>query len=587
MSFTSMSSPQQPDNPTNEQRHSLARYALDQIGRLEDFPFIRGLTSPPGDITSIARPGELKGCKIGIIGGGLAGMAAAFELKKLGCDITVFDANDQWLGGRVHTYYFDHEKKYYAEFGAARIPVTHETTWHYINLFRLNTSPFIQVNENALIYLRDSRARNDPQGRSVQKYIYPKYALNEWEKRTPWQELVCYGFERPLLNASPAVRSEILQVLKAYSPQILYWDDRDIRKILETSRLSREAISLISNFLPLAGQNLYHSYLDYVQELYTADLAFLYQIQGGFANLPLAFYKAILSKNPGGSYGRIPAACLGRVAWMGGTQVTGIFMDGNDGKPVLDYKCVKVHNSMREKFDYVICAIPFSTLRTVDIRPLFSSLKMQAIKEVNYIPAQKTALFCNRRFWEEGGPHEQTIGGISYTDLPITQIWYPSEHVRYCNKRTDMIKNSSPLNSLHFKRANTRQFVEVPGVLTVYSFNLDATRLANMNIHERFQEIKKEIEMVHGLPKGYLDSIVTDFKTLNWNTEPWFRGALCLYSPEQKRLFSYASAWPEYNYRVFFAGEHISAKHRWMQGALKSGMEAANALALAYKSFWR
>jgi monoamine oxidase len=50
-------------------------------------------------------------------------------------------------------------------------------------------------------------------------------------------------------------------------------------------------------------------------------------------------------------------------------------------------------------------------------------------------------------------------------------------------------------------------------------------------------------------------------------------------TPEQKRLFSYACTQPEYDGRVFFAGEHISAKHRWMQGALKSGMEAANALA--------
>jgi monoamine oxidase len=104
-----------------------------------------------------------------------------------------------------------------------------------------------------------------------------------------------------------------------------------------------------------------------------------------------------------------------------------------------------------------------------------------------------------------------------------------------------------------------------------------------MNENDRLQEIKREIEMVHGLPQGYLDGIVTDNITINWNEEPWFRGALCMYTPEQKRLFSVASANPEYNNRVFFAGEHVSAKHRWMQGALKSGMEAANELAGAFK----
>jgi monoamine oxidase len=38
---------------------------------------------------------------------------------------------------------------------------------------------------------------------------------------------------------------------------------------------------------------------------------------------------------------------------------------------------------------------------------------------------------------------------------------------------------------------------------------------------------------------------------------------------------------PEYGGRVFFAGEHISALHRWMQGALQTGMQAACDLAKA------
>ena len=75
-----------------------------------------------------------------------------------------------------------------------------------------------------------------------------------------------------------------------------------------------------------------------------------------------------------------------------------------------------------------------------------------------------------------------------------------------------------------------------------------------------------------------LDSIVTTFKTQNWNTDPLFRGAFCYLTPEQKKIFSWPMTLPEYNNRVFFAGEHISAIHRWQQGALHSGMEAANAL---------
>ncbi|MCX7772816.1 MAG: FAD-dependent oxidoreductase, partial [Clostridia bacterium] len=104
-------------------------------------------------------------------------------------------------------------------------------------------------------------------------------------------------------------------------------------------------------------------------------------------------------------------------------------------------------------------------------------------------------------------------------------------------------------------------------------------RLGNMAPEIRYEEVKREVEEVHGLPKGYLNSIAVDFKTINWNNEPWIRGALPFYTPQQKSLFSYGMALPEYDGRVFMAGDHISAVHRWMQGALQSGMIAANQLA--------
>ena len=42
-------------------------------------------------------------------------------------------------------------------------------------------------------------------------------------------------------------------------------------------------------------------------------------------------------------------------------------------------------------------------------------------------------------------------------------------------------------------------------------------------------------------------------------------------------------ALPEYDNKVFMAGDHISAVHRWMQGALQSGMIAANQLAIEFR----
>lgn len=549
----------QPNNPTDAQRDAMGKAALSVKGWPEDFEYIKYLFSPPREITTLAVPGQLKGKRVGIIGGGLAGLAAAFELKKVGFDITIFDALKDRLGGRIYTYYFDEDKKYYGEFGAMRIPVMHETVWNYINLFNLNTQKFVQRNENAFIYLKNVRVRNDPGGRNVMQHIYPKYDLYPWERSVPWQQLAYQGIDSHLLPATTEERGEILQVKPYYNQKILYWDSNNSRQMIQSSQLGNNAINLISNFYPLMGQNLYSSYLDYIQEEYTADISYLYEIQGGMVKLPQAFYDAILDKNQS-AYNGIPPQLLGNVQFKAGHSVTGIHRNTDNGKVILGYKYNSGEETF-ESFDYVICAIPFSTLRTVHIEPLFSILKMQAIREVNYIPAQKTIFLCNKRFWEYGEPQERILGGASYTDLPISQIYYPSPR---------------PVDTLN----------EAGVLIASYNFNLETTRLAQMSDNARFKEIKHEIEMVQGLPMGFLDPIVTQGVTFNWNNDPMFRGALCFYAPEQRRLFSYASVTPEYDGKIFFAGEHTSGKHRWMQGALKSGMDAANNLTIACLNNW-
>ncbi len=551
--------PVNPPNPTDSQRHKMLRYSLMQAGRIEDYENIVGLLSPPPDITYYASPGELRGIRIGVIGGGLAGLSTAFELRKLGANITIFDALEDRIGGRVYTYYFDKDKKYYGEMGPIRVPVSHETTWYYINKFKLDTNPFVQTNPNAFVYVHNTRVRNDPEGKNITEKIYPKYNLAEWERNTPWPELNDYAVNYPLSKLPPQIRAETLKILPGYSPQYSRLISLNYRQVLEMSGLSQDAISLVSSIDPLTGSILYMSYAEILQEIYPLDFSVVYEISGGMSNLPLAFYKSLMSDHPA-EYGNIPDHCLGEVAFKGGHFVNGIYKSDDSNKVILRYRNNKVPQDITEIFDYVICAIPFSTLREVEIKPLFSNRKMQAIKEFNYIDAQRTIFLCNRRFWEEDNEHGRIIGGISSTDLPIQLTVYPSDHALY----KDPAKPSP----------------DEPGVLVAsYSTTLDGTRLGSINEQRRTELIKRNIEAVHGLSEGYLDSVVIAYKTVHWSAEQWFRGAFAITLPEQKNIFSYNILMPEYNKRIFFAGEHASAKHAWMQGALYSGKLAANMLA--------
>jgi len=556
--------PVQPDNPSDSERYFLTYHALKEKGRPEDLNYIMKLMQPPPDITNYAKPGQFKGIKVGIIGGGLAGLSSAFELLKLGFDITLYEALDDRIGGRVYTIYFDKSNNLYGEFGPMRIPVSHETVWHYINLFGLPTRTFLQVDNNAFIYMRNCRVRNDPGGVGVMKYIYPKYELYPWERTTSWQRLYYTGTESPLFMAPPEVRAEILQVKASYNEKTLLFSNVDNLKMMTSMGLSQGAVSILSNLSTLLSGNLYNSYIDFIQEGYPADLSYLYEIPGGMARLVDAFWRSLTNVDILSRYSKVNANCLGNFTFKQGCWVDGINFDRSSNKIRLSYEITKTGVRVNEAFDYIVCAIPFSSLRNVHIDPLFSGIKMRAIKEVNYITAQKTVLLCKERFWERAG----IVGGGSYTDLPTTSIWYPSDHLKYIG--TSCCAGKLPYNQ--------------PGVITgSYSIGMDATRFANLPQEMLEEQIKRQLEIVHGLPNGYLNSIVQECKTVNWDRQPTFRGSLCFFALGQKELFSYGMAMPEYNERVFFAGEHISAVHRWMQGALHSGMVAANCLADACK----
>lgn len=542
----------QPPNPSDEARYKLLKRALSTAGREEDFENIIKLLSPPPDILNYSPPGSLKGRKIGVIGAGVAGMAAAFELRKLGCDITIFEANDERIGGRIYTHYFDEDKKLYGELGAMRIPVSHESVWHYINLFKLNTDVFIQRDPNGFIYVKNTRIRN--YHGEIEKHFYPKFNLTPTERNTSWRELYDYAMNSPMKNLSPYVRSEILKILSVYNPEYAPLLNISLRQNFEFLGLSPGAIQLITSVDPTLSPLMDISYNHLLSQNYPVDLEYVYRIEGGLSNLPLAFYKSLTTETPK-EYINQGLDSLGIVKWKLGYWVSGIYKSEDSDKVFIKYNNKNSTEKSYENFDYVVCAIPYSTLRTVEIDPVFSNIKMQAIKELNYVDSQKTLFLCKKRFWEEDAEYGGINGGNSLTDMSIINIIYPSDHA-YGGESSD------------------------PGVLIAsYNQAREAIYLGNTDPAVHNEIVKRQVEIVHGLPNEYLDSIVQDSKFLTWNNEQWSRGAVCKYSPEQKRIFGDSLLKPEYNCRVFFAGEHISSTPSWIQGSLYTGKLAANDLA--------
>jgi monoamine oxidase len=75
--------------------------------------------------------------KIIVVGAGLAGLCAAYELTQAGHDVKVLEAQLR-PGGRVCTFRAPFSDGMYAEVGAMHIPDTHDLTLHYTQLFNLS-----------------------------------------------------------------------------------------------------------------------------------------------------------------------------------------------------------------------------------------------------------------------------------------------------------------------------------------------------------------------------------------------------------------------------------------------------------------
>ncbi|MBS5307637.1 NAD(P)/FAD-dependent oxidoreductase [Clostridium tertium] len=555
----------QVDNPSDDERYNMLEYILKDQKRVDDINNIVELMSPPTDITNICQSGYGKDIKVAIIGAGEAGLAAAVELRKIGCDITLFEAS-QRIGGKVYTYYFDRKNNKYGELGEISIPVSHYTTWHYINLFNLETRPFVNNNNNSLLYIRGAKALNDQKGKQVVKNIHPKFDLSNSDKKKLKEQVDKKFYKKYLEFLTLEERRELLEIKDKYSEKIEQIDKLSYRKAYENAGFSEEAISMLG-YLDGSKQFFQIGLMEILQRYYTVDSEFNYYIKDGMINLPLSLYGALFDENEK-IFNGIDKEKLGNVKAKMGTPVEGIYSSETEDRITIKYAEGEMKKEVLEKFDYVICTIPFQSLRRMDIEPNFNSRKIRAINEMNYETSGKIYLYLKERFWEMGGKSKGIVGGKTFTDIPLVSIYYPSDHSEALNDKIGsyiLKPGSSPKES---------------GVLLVsYSWCNEAMLLGNENAELQIRDAIRYIEKIHNLPLHYIDDNLIDYKSLIWSDVQYIWGAGALSKPEDKILFSYGAKMPEMNNRVFFAGEHISQKHGTQQGSLQSGMIAANEVA--------
>ncbi len=182
----------------------------------------------------------------------------------------------------------------------------------------------------------------------------------------------------------------------------------------------------------------------------------------------------------------------------------------------------------------VILAIPFSTLRRIDVRPSLSRGKAAAIATLPYFPAVRFLLQSKSRFWEQSG-----LNGSARTDQPA-EIW---------DCTYDLPANRGVLGATAGGAIGDR--VGAMSQLDAIQFGVDLVGRTFPNMRAHFE-------------KG---------TAIRWAQEPWSRGAFAVFHRGQMTSLMPAIARSED--RFHFAGEHTSPWMGWMEGALESGERAA------------
>jgi monoamine oxidase len=475
------------------------------------------------DMLAIVRNGLGKGSQpqdVIVVGAGMAGLVAGYELLRAGHRPVVLEAG-QRVGGRVWTLREPFTHGLYAEGGAMRIPAAHKLTLAYVEnavsrgAGKLETSPFTMSNPNAYVFIRNQKLRWKDYNKDPSRLpfaVEDRRAGGGRDERgkTPsqlWNETVA-PLRRQLEAEGPKAWESILRQYDRYST----------RGFLELHHWSEEAITLFG-LVNNQQARLNNSVVSLLRETLTGSFQDLVEIKGGMDLLPRSFLPRLKK--------HIHFGAKMEAIEQSPQKVTVHYRDAQD--------------AMRQvSADRVIVAVPFPMLRHIEGIEHFSYGKQQAIQGLNYDESGKILLQCRRRFWEED---DGIFGGGTQTDLAIRSLWYP-EHSQETGR----------------------------GVLLVsYTWARDAQRWSHLSREEQIRQAIEELAKIH--PQVSKEHMVEVGTSVMWQNEPNFGGAFALFNPTQETRLHHHIKKPEG--RVHFAGEHTSLHHRWIQGAVESGLRAA------------
>ena len=460
----------------------------------------------PGTINHGLQP------KIVIIGAGIAGLNCAYQLKKAGYTSTIYEGATR-TGGRIFSGKNLLASGLTTELGGEFIDSGHDDMLQLSQDFGFNLIDTFSPDEAN--YARDSF------------YIDGRF----------------YS-EKEVITAFQPYASRIADDINSL-PAVMTYDDHDsvtlkfdrmsihayldslgmtgfIRKGIETAYLTEYGLETdvqsSINFLYLFSPDTSQGF-----EMFGASDE-RYKIEGGNQSIPNTLYKQLEN-----------TVLLGHQLVKVKQNVVGylLYFTNVNGATTVTYA------------DIIVSAIPFTTLRDVELDVAFPTWKTNAIKNLGYGTNAKLLLGFNRRVW-----HKYNYNGYAFTDKVLQTGW---------DNSVGQLGNS--------------------GGYTVLQGGTKGMDLAKGTPE---QQAPRFIEELDQMWPGAAAAFNGNVKRMHWPTYPFTKGSYACYKVGQYTTIRGAEIKPIGNF--YFAGEHCSSENQgYMNGGAETGRITAEAILTSIK----
>lgn len=207
-----------------------------------------------------------------------------------------------------------------------------------------------------------------------------------------------------------------------------------------------------------------------------------------------------------------------------------------DGKVQLTFDVAGTQKD--ETAEAVVLALPFSTLRDVEIDAPLSAAKKNAIAKLHYGAGSKLCVGFTGKPWR----------ALDSSGTVLSDSAFP-----YCWDETRMQDTEH-------------------GVITFFTGGYDGRVLAQVDLNVQRAGL---LEVLNRVFPGVRAAARAENVLVTWADEPFAKGGYALYAPGQVTTMRGCEG--EREGKLFFAGEHTSLEAQgFMEGAVRSGVRAAS-----------